>query len=113
MSGSRAWRRDMMARLLAGTAAPADGEAEDRKARARRLARTAWGLNRLDDMKRAQKALDAAWMKLLEPYDDWDDEELPDIPDPPEEAAFQLIWAEVMQAVEFDRWPAHLHFTAV
>jgi leucyl aminopeptidase (aminopeptidase T) len=102
-----------VAALLAGTAAPAESEAENGKARARKLARMAWGLERLDDMKRAQAALDAAWMKLLEPYDDWDEEELPDIPDPPEEAAFQLIWEEVMQAIDHDRWPAHLHFTGV
>jgi hypothetical protein len=113
MSGSRAWRRDMVARLLAGTAAAADGAAQDRRARARQLARTAWGLNRHDDMKRAQKALTAAWMKLLEPYDDWDEEELPDIPDPPEEAAFQLIWDEVTQAAEHGRWPRHLHWKDV
>jgi hypothetical protein len=113
MSGGRAWRREMVARLLGGTAAPTDGEAEDKRARARQLARTAWGLNRLDDMKRAEKALDDAWMKLLEPYDDWDEEDLPDIPDPPEEAAFQLIWEELTQAVRHDRWPPHLHFKAV
>jgi hypothetical protein len=110
---SAAVPRATIARLLAGTAAPADGAAEDRRARERQLARMAWSLNRIDDMKRAQKALDDAWMKLLEPYDDWDEEDLPDIPDPPEEAAFQLIWSEVMAAVRHDRWPAHLHFTAV
>lgn len=110
---SAAGRQEVIARLLAGTAAPVESAAEDRKARERQLARTAWGLNRLDDMKRAQKALDAAWMKLLEPYDDWDEDDLPDIPDPPEEAAFQAIWQEVMEAIEHDRWPAHLHFKAV
>lgn len=113
MSGARAWRRQVVARLLAGTAAPTGGEAEDRKARARQLARAGWSLNRLDDMKRAQQALTDAWMKLLEPYDGWDEEDLPDIPDPPEEAAFQLIWQEVTQAAHHDRWPAHLHWTDV
>ena len=113
MSGGRAWRRETVERLLAGTAAPTDGEAEDRKARARQLARTAWGLNRLDDMRRAQKALDAAWMKLIEPYRDWDDEDLPEIPEPPEEAAFQSIWEEVMQTIDHDRWPPHLHWKDV
>ena len=110
---SAAVPRATIARLLAGTAAPTDGAAEDRRARARQLARMAWSLNRIDDMKRAQQALTDAWMKLLEPYDGWDEEDLPDIPDPPEEAAFQLIWAEVMEAVHEDRWPAHLHFPAV
>lgn len=113
MSGSRAWRREVVARLLAGTAAPMDGEAEDRKARARQLARTAWGLNRHDDMKRAQKALDAAWMKLVEPYDGWDEEDIPELPEPPEEAAFQLIWEEVTQAANHDRWPRHLYWKDV
>jgi hypothetical protein len=113
MSGGRAWRRDMVARLLAGTAAPTGGEAEDRKARARQLARTAWGLNRHDDMKRARKACDAAWSKLVKPYVDLDDEDLPEIPEPPEEAAFQLIWEEVTQAADHDRWPRHLYFNQV
>jgi hypothetical protein len=112
MSATTRWR-ETIARLRAGTAAPTEGEAEDKEARERQLARMTWALNRIDDMKRAQKALDDAWMKLLEPYDDCDEEELPDIPDPPEEAAFQKIWAEVMAAVKHDRWPAHLHFTAI
>jgi hypothetical protein len=106
-------RREIIARLRAGTAASTESAAEDKKARERQLARMAWSLNRIDDMKRAQKALDDAWMKLLEPYDDWDEEDLPDIPDPPEEAAFQRIWAEVMAAVRHDRWPPHLHWKDV
>jgi hypothetical protein len=106
-------RQEVIAGLLAGTAAQTESAAEDSKARERQLARLAWSLNRIDDMKRARKALDAAWMKLLEPYDDWDEEDLPEIPEPPEEAAFQAIWQEVMEAIEHDRWPAHLHFKSV
>jgi hypothetical protein len=109
MSGSPS-RRETVARLLAGTAVPTESAAEDRIARERQLARLAWSLNRLDDMRRAQEALNAAWMKLLEPYDDCDEEDLPDIPDPPEEAVFQAIWEEVTQAAWHDRWPAHLHW---
>lgn len=113
MSGGRAERRETVARLLAGTAAPVAGAAEDRKARERRLARNAWARRRLADMKRAQKALNAAWTKLVEPYRDWDDEDLPEIPEPPEEAVFQAIWEEVTQAAWHDRWPAHLYWRDV
>ena len=113
MSGGRQWRRKVVAALLAGTAAPMENEAEHRKASERAWARMAWSRARLDDMKRAQEALDAAWMELLEPYRDWDDDELPDIPDPPEEEAFQRIWFEIMAAIELDRWPRQLHWPAI
>ncbi|TMJ16085.1 MAG: hypothetical protein E6G94_05250 [Alphaproteobacteria bacterium] len=41
---------------------------------------------------------------------DWEEVEPDEFPDPPEEAIAQAIYAEVMEAVEKDRWPRHLHF---
>lgn len=112
MSGGRAWRRRVIARLMAGAAAPVEGEAEDARARERQLARMAWAMGRIDDLKRAQKAADAAWMKLVAPYDDFDeDEELPELDPPPEQAAVDAIFAEIKAVTEHDRWPAHLHWS--
>jgi len=112
VSGGRAWRRGVIAGLLAGTAAAVEGEAEEGRARERKLARMAWAMRRIDDLKRAQKAADAAWMALVAPYDDLDeDEELPDLDPPPEQAALDAIFAEIHAVTEEDRWPAHLHWS--
>ncbi|HYN45248.1 MAG TPA: hypothetical protein VES64_01000 [Allosphingosinicella sp.] len=112
MSGGRAWRRGVVARLMAGAARPAESEAEDARARERRLARMAWAMKRIDDLKRAQKAADAAWMALVAPFDDLDeDEELPELDPPPEQAALDAIFEEVDAVTEEDRWPAHLHWS--
>jgi hypothetical protein len=110
---SAAVPRATVARLLAGTAAPTDGAAEDRRVRERQLARMAWSLNRIDALKRANEALFAAWDKLIEPYADWDEENIPDIPDPPEQAEVERILGEINDVIDHDRWPAHLHFKAV
>lgn len=112
MSGGRAWRRGVIARLMAGAAAPVESEAEDKRARERQLARMAWAMSRIDDLKRAQKAADAAWMALVAPYDDWDeDEELPELDPPPEQALVDAIFEEIHAVTEEDRWPAHLHWS--
>jgi hypothetical protein len=107
-----AGRRRIVAALLAGKAAPAaDDEAEEARSRERRLARVGWSLERIDALKRAQKAMDAAWMAMLAPYDDVDEEDLPDFDPPPEEAAVEAILAEINAALREDRWPAHLHWS--
>lgn len=107
-----AGRRKIVAALLAGEAAPADDdEAEEARSRERRLKRTAWALERIDALKRAQKAMDAAWMAMLAPYDDVDEEDLPDLDPPPEEAVVEAIHAEIHRALDDDRWPAFLHWS--
>jgi hypothetical protein len=112
MSREKAWRCRVVAELLAGRAALAEDEpAEEARVRERRLARMAWGLERLDALKRAQKAMDAAWMEMLAPYDDLDEEDLPDFDAPPEELAVEAIHKELRAALDEDRWPAHLHWT--
>jgi hypothetical protein len=111
MSGEKAWRCKVITALLAGKAAPVDDEAEAARARERRLARVGWGLERIDALRRAQKAMDAAWMALIAPYDDVDEEDLPDFDPPPEEAVVEAILAEIEAAIHQDRWPAHLHWS--
>ena len=44
---------------------------------------------------------------------DWESEDAPELPEPPEEAVAQAIYAEVMAALNEDRWPRHLHFRDV
>ena len=112
MNGGRAWRRGVVARLMAGAAKPVESEAEDARARERRLARMAWAMKRIDDLKRAQKAADAAWMALVAPYHDLDeDEDLPEVDPPPEQAVVDAIFEEIHAVTEEDRWPAHLHWS--
>ena len=111
LSEGAAGRRKVVAALLAGQAAPADEEADDARLRERKLARLAWSLERIDALKHAQKAMDAAWMAMLAPYDDVDEEDLPDFDPPPEEAVVDAIWSEINAALKEDRWPAHLHWS--
>jgi len=111
MSGGQAWRRKMVAGLLAGTAAPIENEVEDVRSRARNLMRVHWALERVDALRRANKAMVAAWMAMLAPYDDVDEEDLPDFDPPPEELAAEAIHAEIRAALDEDRWPAFLHWS--
>lgn len=46
---------------------------------------TSGSLERIDALKRANKALDAAWMKLLEPYGHCAEDERPEMDPPPEQ----------------------------
>lgn len=103
--------RRTLAALRAGTAAPEMSEAAGQSlARERRLARMAWALERIDALRRAQAALDAAWMKQIEPYADWDEEDLPELDDPSEQAEVDRILAELDDVRYRDRWPRHLHW---
>jgi hypothetical protein len=105
-------RRRTVAALLAGTAAAAWSEAEEARARERRAARLAWAGDRMDAWKRAMKKADDAWMALIEPYADRDeDEEMPDLDPPPEQAVVDAILAEIHSVTEKDRWPRHLHWS--
>ena len=111
MSG-RACRRTMVARLLAGTAVRRDREAEDLAREEMVAARVAWVREVMADYRAAMKRLDAAWMKALEPYDDWpEDEELPELDDPPEQAEVDRLYALIADVNERGIWPRHLYWT--
>ncbi|MEA3031670.1 MAG: hypothetical protein QOG13_2995 [Sphingomonadales bacterium] len=104
--------RLIVARLLAGTAAAADPAAAERDELMRTAARIAWLRRICDQWRDAIKAADAAWMKLVEPYADRDeDEEIPDLPPPPERAEVDRLWQLLEDVRRHDRWPLHLHWT--
>jgi hypothetical protein len=103
--------RLVVARLLAGEAVAADRAAEERDALMRTAARIAWVRRTIDLWSDATKAADAAWMKLVEPYADCDEEDLPDLPRPPEQAEVDRLWRLLEEVRRHDRWPRHLHWT--
>lgn len=110
MRGAAA-RRAMVRRLFAGTAvAPVPG-AEERDELMRTAARIAWVRRTCDQWRDATKAADAAWMRLVEPYADCDEEDLPDLPAPPEQAEVDRLWQLLEDVRRHDRWPLHLHWT--
>ena len=111
MSGGGGHRRATVAALLAGTAVPADEGAEERSAELRVAARLVWTRRTLDALWDAQEALDAAWHRQLEPYDDWDEEDIPELPDPPEQALVDRLWREIDDVCKHDRGPRHLHWS--
>jgi len=111
MSGGGAWRRRRtIAGLLAGTAAKRDPAAEEAAELERTAARIAWARRTLDEWSDAMAAADAAWMKLVEPYADWDDEDMPDIGPPPEQALVDRLWQQLDDVRRRDLWPRHLYW---
>jgi hypothetical protein len=74
-----------------------------------------WGRERLDAFFAMQDLAGEVYQRQIEenPDVDWEDVEPGEFPDPPEEAVAQAIYAEVMDALERDRWPRHLHFHRV
>ncbi len=115
MTGERAAKRRRQAlieKMKAGAATPADDEVEEIWLDAMRMARLAWAKDRIEALKRAQKAVFDAWDARLAPYDDLDeDEEMPELPDPPEQAVLDAVLAEIHAVTEQDRWPRHLHWS--
>ena len=108
----RASRRRMVARLLAGTAVRADPEAEAFRRDEMVAARIAWGRRLIDDYFEAVRRCDAAWMKLVEPWDDRDeDEDIPELDPPPEQAEVDRLYALLSDMRDRDRWPRHLHWS--
>jgi len=81
-----------------------------RKVRLARL-RVEWGREQLDKFFEMQERAGEAWDRRIDehPGVDWESDDAPDLPDPPEEAVAQAIYAELMAALEEDRWPRHLH----
>ena len=104
-------RRATVAALLAGTAAPADEGAEERAAERRVAARLVWTRRTLDALRDAREALDAAWHRQLEPYEDWDEEDIPELPDPPEQELIDRLLKEIDDVCKRDRWPRRLHWS--
>lgn len=105
-------RRRVVAALLAGTAVRRDHDAEALAREEMVAARLAWVREIMAAYRAAHRRCDAAWMKALEPYDDWpEDEELPQLPPPPEQAELDRIRALIDDVNERDVWPRHLHRT--
>lgn len=108
-------RGRFVAEMTALGMAPAEAEA----AAARKLEvarkRVEWGRERLAAFAEMQERADQAFMKQMEahPDVDWDDDDAPQLPDPPEEAVAQAIYAELMAAINEDRWPRHLHDSGI
>ena len=86
--------------------------AEAVKARERLKLRLAWVRERFAlSCEMEDRAGDAyAAMCEARPEIDWDSPDAPELPAPPEEAIAEAIRAELMAAVEEDRWPRHLCF---
>jgi hypothetical protein len=100
---------DAIKSLLAAAGRAAGEEAG---AEARVEARIAWAKQRVADLRAAQDRLTAAWDRILDELgDDRDEEEMERIPDPPEQAEFDAIYAEIQAVREHDRWPKHLHWS--
>jgi hypothetical protein len=74
-----------------------------------------WFSERMEAFLAMQDRAGEAYLRYMEahPEVDWDSEDAPEIPEPPEEALAQAIYAEVIAAVNEDRWPRHLHFRDV
>lgn len=94
---------------------PGEAEAEAGKKVERARLRFEWASERLDAFFALQDEAGEAYMRQIEahPEIDWEDEDAPELPEPPEEAAAQAVYAEVMAALNEDRWPRHLHFRNV
>lgn len=113
MSNRQSRRRDAsrtVAALLNG-AAPQDESREQAALEARQQARQLWGFKRVAALMDANARAEAAWQLLLAPYEGWDEEDIPDLSPPPEQAEADAILAELNEAVEYDRWPRHLHWS--
>jgi hypothetical protein len=105
-------RRGLVEEMIELGVAPEEAEAEAAKRVGRIRLRIEWARERLDAFFDMQDRAGEAYMRQIEahPDVDWEDEDAPVLPEPPEEAVAQAIYAEVMAAVNEDRWPRHLHF---
>jgi len=94
---------------------PAEAESEAGKKVERARLRYEWASERLDAFFEMQEKAGEAYRRQVEAYPDvdWESDDAPDLPDPPEGAVAQAIYAEVMAALNEDRWPRHLHFRDV
>lgn len=107
--------RELKADFLAAGAPEAEAEAEAVRKCERTRFRHAWFRERMDAFLDMEDRAGEAYLQYMEarPEIDWDGEDSPEVPEPPEEVLAQAIYAEVMAAVQDDRWPRHLHFRNV
>jgi hypothetical protein len=118
MPGAAEWRalgRRLAAEMVELGMAPAEAEAEAARKVERARLRAEWASERLDTFFELQEKAGEAYERQIEahPDIDWEDEDAPDLPEPPEAAAAQAVYAEVMAALDDDCWPRHLHFRNV
>ncbi|HEX8513446.1 MAG TPA: hypothetical protein VF688_10115 [Allosphingosinicella sp.] len=108
-------RERMAAEMVELGIEPAEAEAEAAKKVERARLRYEWARERLDAFFALQEQAGEAYERQMDEYPDvdWEDEDAPELPDPPEQAAAQAVYAEVMAAIDEDRWPRHLHFRNV
>jgi hypothetical protein len=97
--------------MLALGTAPEAAEAEAARKVELARRRLEWGRERLAAFFEMQERAGEVYDRQIDEYPDvdWDSDDAPDLPDPPEEAVAQSIYAEVMAALNEDRWPRHLH----
>jgi hypothetical protein len=112
----KGFERDAEAELIAlGTSEEEARVLAARKREQTRL-RIEWADQRLRDFFEMQEKAGEGYMRQIEEHpevEDWDSPDAPQLPEPPEEAVAQAIYQEVMDAIERDRWPRHLHFPCV
>lgn len=107
-----AYRCGVIAGLLRGAERGRCTSEAELLATARRwAARQAWWRQLFDDYRAAARRCDAAWMKALEPYDDWPEEAVPELDPPPEQAEVDRLHALIADVRDHGRWPRHLHWT--
>jgi hypothetical protein len=109
------WSRVEVEGLVALGLSEAEARVEAEKRRERVRLRFAWVRDRFNAFLDMQDRADEAYRRQIEafPEVDWEEDDAPVLPEPPEEAVAQAIYAEVMTAVDDDRWPRHLHFRDV
>lgn len=110
-----AFRADMKEDLVRIGVPEAEAEAQAALKCERTRLRHDWFKERMDAFLTLQDQAGEAYLRYMDdhPEVDWDSEDAPEVPEPPEEAAAQAIYAEVMAAVQEARWPRHLHFRNV
>ena len=106
------WRRQDEEALIALGMPAEEARAEAARREERVRLRIAWGRERLDAFFAMQERAGEAYTKQIEahPGVDWESPDAPVLPEPPEAAAAEAIYAELMAALNEDRWPRHLHF---
>lgn len=106
-----AFTADMKQGLMKMGVPEADAQAQAaRKCERTRLGHD-WFAERMEAFLTLQDRAGEAYLRYMEahPEVDWDSDDAPEVPEPPEEAAAQAIYAEVIAAVQEARWPRHLH----
>lgn len=112
----KGFERDAEAELIALGTSEEEARVLAARKRERTRMRIEWADQRLRDFLEMQDKAGEAYMRLIDEHpevEDWDGPDAPDLPEPPEAAVAEAIYQEVMDAIERDRWPRHLHFPCV